>query len=42
MKACTGSGKTLAFIIPIIEILKRREERLRKGEIGAIIITPVR
>jgi hypothetical protein len=42
LKACTGSGKTLAFIIPILEILFRREEPLKKHEVGAIIVTPTR
>uniref|UniRef100_A0A2K5M7N6 ATP-dependent RNA helicase n=1 Tax=Cercocebus atys TaxID=9531 RepID=A0A2K5M7N6_CERAT len=35
-EAVTGSGKTLAFVIPILEILLRREEKLKK----TIIITP--
>ncbi|XP_016875200.1 ATP-dependent RNA helicase DDX55 isoform X2 [Homo sapiens] len=38
----TGSGKTLAFVIPILEILLRREEKLKKSQVGAIIITPTR
>jgi ATP-dependent RNA helicase DDX55/SPB4 len=42
VEALTGSGKTLAFVIPILEILIRREHRLRKNEIGALIITPTR
>ena len=29
----TGSGKTLAFIIPILEILLRREEKLKKSQV---------
>lgn len=41
-QAVTGSGKTLAFVIPIIEKLLRREEPLKKNEIGAIVITPTR
>nr|XP_056715414.1 ATP-dependent RNA helicase DDX55 [Euleptes europaea] len=41
-EAVTGSGKTLAFVIPIIEILLRREEKLKKMQVGAIIITPTR
>ncbi|KAH0625389.1 hypothetical protein JD844_014875 [Phrynosoma platyrhinos] len=41
-EAVTGSGKTLAFVIPIIEILLRREEKLRKKQVGAIVITPTR
>jgi len=42
VEAVTGSGKTLAFVIPITEILSKREEKLRKYQIGAVIITPTR
>ncbi|XP_054568316.1 ATP-dependent RNA helicase DDX55 isoform X2 [Eptesicus fuscus] len=41
-EAVTGSGKTLAFVIPILEILLRREEKLKRNQVGAIIITPTR
>uniref|UniRef100_A0A3Q1MVV9 ATP-dependent RNA helicase n=1 Tax=Bos taurus TaxID=9913 RepID=A0A3Q1MVV9_BOVIN len=41
-EAVTGSGKTLAFVIPIVEILLRREEKFKKSQVGAIIITPTR
>ncbi|CAL8278402.1 unnamed protein product [Merluccius merluccius] len=41
-EAVTGSGKTLAFIIPIIEILLRREDKLKKMQVGALVITPTR
>ncbi|XP_066116847.1 ATP-dependent RNA helicase DDX55 isoform X3 [Saccopteryx bilineata] len=41
-EAVTGSGKTLAFVIPIVEILLRREEKWKKSQVGAIIITPTR
>ena len=42
-EAITGSGKTLAFLIPLLEILKRRQEdKWRKHEIGALIISPTR
>ncbi|XP_062409705.1 ATP-dependent RNA helicase DDX55 [Sardina pilchardus] len=41
-EAVTGSGKTLAFVIPILEILRKREEQLKKLQIGALIITPTR
>uniref|UniRef100_A0A3Q3LR53 ATP-dependent RNA helicase n=2 Tax=Mastacembelus armatus TaxID=205130 RepID=A0A3Q3LR53_9TELE len=41
-EAVTGSGKTLAFVIPIIELLLRREERLKKMQVGALVITPTR
>ena len=36
-EAVTGSGKTLAFIIPIIEILLRREQPLRKGDVSILV-----
>lgn len=42
VEAVTGSGKTLAFVIPILERLVRREQKLRKNEIGALIISPTR
>ena len=40
--ACTGSGKTLAFVLPIIEKLRRLDEKLLKHQVGAIIISPTR
>ena len=42
VEAVTGSGKTLAFVIPILERLIRRESKLRKNEIGALVISPTR
>lgn len=42
VEAVTGSGKTLAFVIPILERLARRESKLRKNEVGALIISPTR
>ncbi|OJT07859.1 ATP-dependent rRNA helicase SPB4 [Trametes pubescens] len=42
VEAVTGSGKTLAFVIPILEKLIRREHKLAKNEIGALIISPTR
>lgn len=44
VEAVTGSGKTLAFIIPILElILKRQQENpWHKSEIGGIVISPTR
>ena len=41
-EAVTGSGKTLAFVLPIIEILQKREYKLKNNEIGALIISPTR
>ena len=42
VEAVTGSGKTLAFVIPTIEKLLKREHRLRRNELGALIISPTR
>ncbi|KAF8621632.1 hypothetical protein AX15_007650 [Amanita polypyramis BW_CC] len=42
VEAVTGSGKTLAFVIPILEKLIRRSIKLRKNEIGALVISPTR
>lgn len=42
VEAVTGSGKTLAFVIPILERIIRRESKLRKNEIGALVISPTR
>ncbi|KIO26431.1 hypothetical protein M407DRAFT_74493 [Tulasnella calospora MUT 4182] len=42
VEAVTGSGKTLAFVIPIIERLIRREKKLKRNEVGALIISPTR
>lgn len=38
----TGSGKTLAFLIPILEILKRRKAPFKSCEIGAFVVSPTR
>ncbi|ORX63886.1 DEAD-domain-containing protein [Basidiobolus meristosporus CBS 931.73] len=42
VEAVTGSGKTLAFVIPVLQILLRREDPLAKNQIGAVIVTPTR
>ncbi|OSD08658.1 DEAD-domain-containing protein [Trametes coccinea BRFM310] len=42
VEAVTGSGKTLAFVIPILEKLIRRERKLAKNEVGALVISPTR
>ncbi|CAG5093785.1 Similar to CG9630: Probable ATP-dependent RNA helicase DDX55 homolog (Drosophila melanogaster) [Cotesia congregata] len=41
-EAVTGSGKTLAFLIPLLEILQKRNEEWKTTEIGGIIISPTR
>jgi ATP-dependent RNA helicase DDX55/SPB4 len=46
VEAVTGSGKTLAFVIPVLERLLRLQKQadspLRKGGIGAIVVSPTR
>ncbi|TPX31817.1 hypothetical protein SeLEV6574_g08510 [Synchytrium endobioticum] len=42
VEAVTGSGKTLAFLIPVLEILLRRETWLNRHQVGAIVISPTR
>lgn len=42
VEAVTGSGKTLAFVIPILEKLIRRESKLKKNEVGTLVISPTR
>ncbi|CDS36374.1 ATP dependent RNA helicase DDX55 [Echinococcus multilocularis] len=39
-EAITGSGKTLAFILPILEILAKRQDDWKSHEIGALILSP--
>ncbi|WVZ72397.1 hypothetical protein U9M48_020864 [Paspalum notatum var. saurae] len=40
--AATGSGKTLAFVVPVVEILRRRSSRPKPHEVLAVIISPTR
>jgi ATP-dependent RNA helicase DDX55/SPB4 len=40
VQAVTGSGKTLAFLIPIVELLLKKD--LRKQQIGALVLSPTR
>jgi ATP-dependent RNA helicase DDX55/SPB4 len=42
VEAVTGSGKTLAFVVPVLERLIRREAKLKRNEIGALVISPTR
>jgi ATP-dependent RNA helicase DDX55/SPB4 len=42
VQAVTGSGKTLAFLIPVVELLLKRSVKLKKQEIGALILSPTR
>ncbi|XP_044004028.1 ATP-dependent RNA helicase DDX55 [Aphidius gifuensis] len=41
-EAVTGSGKTLAFIIPLLELMLKREDPWKETEIGGLIISPTR
>uniref|UniRef100_A0A1B6JTZ4 ATP-dependent RNA helicase n=1 Tax=Homalodisca liturata TaxID=320908 RepID=A0A1B6JTZ4_9HEMI len=41
-QAVTGSGKTLAFVIPVLELLLKRNEEWKRHEVGAIVISPTR
>ncbi|CAB3245567.1 unnamed protein product [Arctia plantaginis] len=43
-EAVTGSGKTLAFVVPMLEMLikKQKEAPLRKDFVYAVIISPTR
>jgi ATP-dependent RNA helicase DDX55/SPB4 len=40
--AATGSGKTLAFLVPLVEILRRLSEPLKRFQVGAMIVSPTR
>ena len=42
VQACTGSGKTLAFLLPAVELLLRRDKRLKLHDVGVIILSPTR
>lgn len=46
VEAVTGSGKTLAYVLPVLQMIVQRnvteENRLRKGQVGALIICPTR
>ena len=42
VQAATGSGKTLAFLVPLLEIIGRREDPLKPHQVGAIIVEPTR
>jgi len=45
-KAVTGSGKTLAYALPVLQMLIQRnsseENKLRKSQVGALIVCPTR
>ena len=33
-EAVTGSGKTLAFLIPLLEIVLKRESKVKQKDVG--------
>ncbi|KAF8564543.1 hypothetical protein P879_08524 [Paragonimus westermani] len=41
VEAVTGSGKTLAFLIPVLELLRKRDRPWKLHEIGALIVSPI-
>lgn len=43
-EAVTGSGKTLAFVVPMLEMLMKKEKDtpLRKDFVYAVVISPTR
>lgn len=40
VQACTGSGKTLSFVLPIIDILRKKRASWKPHEVGAVIVSP--
>ena len=44
VEACTGSGKTLAFVVPIVEMIIKSQERIPDGRfrVRCLILSPTR
>eukprot|EP00520_Triparma_pacifica_P015176 CAMPEP_0118671998 /NCGR_PEP_ID=MMETSP0785-20121206/22303_1 /TAXON_ID=91992 /ORGANISM="Bolidomonas pacifica, Strain CCMP 1866" /LENGTH=660 /DNA_ID=CAMNT_0006566925 /DNA_START=125 /DNA_END=2105 /DNA_ORIENTATION=+ len=40
--AVTGSGKTLSYLVPLYELILRREQPCRKQEISGLVVLPTR
>ena len=40
--ACTGSGKTLAFVIPVVEKLRKLEQKLKPHQARPIVCNSFR
>jgi len=41
-EAVTGSGKTLAFLVPVLQIILRREYPIKKHEVYGLVLAPTR
>lgn len=42
VEAVTGSGKTLAYVLPVLQMIIKRQDRLKKNQLGALIVCPTR
>lgn len=42
VEAVTGSGKTLAYVLPVLQMIMKRQDRLKKNQLGALIVCPTR
>lgn len=36
--ACTGSGKTLAFVVPVIEKLRKLDDKLKRHQVSSWLL----
>lgn len=42
VQAVTGSGKTLAFLLPLVELIFARQDKLKGHQIGGLVLSPTR
>ena len=42
VQACTGSGKTLSFLLPMVEMILRKQVPFRKTQVAGIVLSPTR
>ncbi|PWN37992.1 DEAD-domain-containing protein [Meira miltonrushii] len=42
VEAVTGSGKTLAYVLPVLQMIMKRQDRLKKNQLGALVVCPTR
>jgi len=42
VQAVTGSGKTLSFLIPMVEMILRKEFPFKKSQVAGIVLSPTR